>query len=90
MVTITIYKPVYGTFVYIRDSYIKEAKRKNVPLHIIIPGIADSIISVSDWLKDAKILFKEFKIPGHPMKLYGNHVPIRDGDPTTHLHSKEE
>lgn len=74
-VDINIRKPVYGNFCYIRDKYIKQAKVQRKWLRITTPnGIG--YCSPDWWQGTGKRLAKEFKIPGSPMILYGNHVPI--------------
>lgn len=73
-IDIVITKPIHTTFVYVRDLYIEKAKREYKFLKITIPGVAERICSPADWVRDAKIMYKEFKIPGQPMKLYGNYV----------------
>lgn len=70
-ISVYINKPLYASFVYVRDKYIKEAKNKNCRLKISCPT-ETCLVTADEWLKDAKMIEKEFLIPGHPMKLYGN------------------
>lgn len=74
-IDINIRKPVFGNFCYIRETYIKQARREGKLLKITTPN-GTGIISPDDWEKNGKVLLKEFKIPGRPMRLVGNHVPI--------------
>lgn len=72
-VYINIEKPVYGSYVYIRDKYLDHAIAHKIPLRIEIPqGIY--IIDPKVWIKTGEKIEKVFLIPEHPMKLYGNHV----------------
>jgi len=78
-IQVTINKPLYGTMAYIRKKYIKEAKRQKKFLRITIPE-GSMIVSAKQWLKNAKVMEKEFLIPGHPMKLFGNFVKVEKTD----------
>lgn len=75
-VLVEIRKPLDGrTYVGIRDSYIREAKRLGVPLEIRIPlGVA--VVSPEDWLAKAKPAKMYRKYP-QPMTMYYGHVPIK-------------
>lgn len=73
MVEVKIEKPLYGTMVYIRDKYLKQAIKENGPLTIICAG-KKYMVGPYKWLEDAKKMEKEFLIPGKPMVLYGNHL----------------
>jgi hypothetical protein len=74
-IEIKIYKPLYGTFCYIRDTYIWEAQRTGKKLRITVPqGVG--IMTAEEWLNGAKRMEKVFKIPTKPMILYGNEVKI--------------
>lgn len=73
-IDIVINKPMFGTFVYVRELYILKAQREHRFLKITIPGVAEIICTPSQWLENAKIMDKEFKIKGEPMRLYGNYV----------------
>ena len=74
-VKVNIRKPVYGNFCYIRDTYIRQARDKNIPLEITVPD-GTATMTVAQWMDGAKRLEKVFKIKNHPMILYGNHVLI--------------
>lgn len=74
-VDVRIVKPVYGTFVYIRDKYVEMAIEKGAMLRISIPqGVA--IVDPKEWKKNGKVMKKVFKIPSKPMILYGGNVPL--------------
>lgn len=73
-IDITIKKPVYGTFVYVRDIYIEQAIREGKKLKVSIPqGVA---ITEPEWWKQGQKLEKVFRIPDKPMILYGRHLPL--------------
>jgi len=72
-IEVYIQKPVYGSFCYVRDKYLKQAKREGKLLKISCPD-ASCIVSWSDWLSDAKRMEKVFLQPTNPMVLYGNSV----------------
>lgn len=74
-VEVDIRKPLYGNFVYIRDKYIRQAINEGKQLMIQVPtgtGIHDP----REWIRTGKKMLKEFKIPGRPMTLWGNHVEL--------------
>ena len=66
-----IRKPIYGTYVGVRDKYIFKAKREHKKLRITIPQ-GEVIISPEKFLRGATRIEKVFKIPTHPMVLYCN------------------
>lgn len=72
-INVYIQKPVYGTFCYVRDKYLKQAKRENKHLKISCPN-ASCIVSATEWLSDAKRMEKVFLQPDNPMILYGNDI----------------
>ncbi len=75
-INIEIRKPIYANYIAIRDKYLLEAKRTKKLLRITIPA-GTAIVSYATWMKDAKLIEKEFKIPGHPMKLWANFLQVR-------------
>lgn len=75
-IDINIKNPLYGDFVYVRDKFIKQAQQERKLLRITTPN-GTGLVTPKQWLKDAKKMEKEFKIPGVPMILWGNYVPIR-------------
>ena len=83
MEKIQIFKPVYGTFVYLREATLQKAIRNNEPVEVTIPqGVA--IIDPKKWIETGKRLEKVFKIPNQPMLLIGNSVPLEDIKPPHH------
>lgn len=77
MEKVNILKPVYGNFVYIRESILKKAIQKGEGLEVTIPA-GSAVIDPKKWIETGKRLEKVFKIPGVPMILIGNHVPIEE------------
>ena len=81
-IDINIGKPVYetdkGSFVYIRDKFIKQAQKENKYLRITVPK-GTGIVTPNKWMKNAKKLEQIFKIPTSPMVLYGNVIEVSQG-----------
>lgn len=77
-INIHIQRPIYGTFCYVRDKYLKQAKREGKFLKISCPN-ASCIVSVTEWLSDAKRIEKVFLQPDNPMVLYGNDISKFEG-----------
>lgn len=73
MVSVFINKPVYGTFVYIRKSYLEQAKEEGTDIKIECPGHV-CIVNPQKWIDEGQRIDKVFKIPDHPMILWGNHI----------------
>jgi hypothetical protein len=73
VIKVYIYKPVYQTFVYVREKYLKQAKREGTKIEITCPD-HKCIVSPDVWMKEGKRLEKVFKDPDHPMVLWGNLV----------------
>jgi len=80
-IIVDIKKPLFDyenvDFVYIRNKYIKEAKRKNLYLKIITPK-GTHYTTPQDWMKGCKKIEKVFKFPDRPMKLVGNYAIPND------------
>ena len=77
MKTIEIKKPIYGTYVAIRDKYLKEAQRYRKMLTIATWVNGKRIkarVSPSEWKKTGKRIRRVFLIPNHPMTLWANHL----------------
>lgn len=87
-VEVYIAKPLYGTKVYIRDKYVDQAIRERKQLKITIPE-GSGVVDPAEWKRNGDVLLKEFKIPGHPLKLYGGHVPLPDKKGTIVEKSKQ-
>ena len=72
-IEVTFTKPLHDNFLFLRDKYIKQAKREKKLLKIITPaGI--HYTTPKDWLKGAKYLEQEFRIPGVPLRMWGNYA----------------
>ena len=80
-VNITIKKPLYGTFCYIRDIYLKQAIRENKKLRITIPQ-GTALHDPKEWVRTGNLMWKIFKIPDKPMELWGNYVKLEDNEQT--------
>lgn len=80
-IDIRIFKPVYevdkGSFVYINEKFIKQARREGKDLRITVPR-GTGTCTVAKWMKNAKKMEKIFNIPTVPMILYGNIVEVTD------------
>jgi hypothetical protein len=74
-IEVTIKKPLFNNFCYIRDIYVNQAKRAHIPLRITIPQ-GTAIMSAQEWMDGAKEMKKVFKQPDNPMVLYGNYVRL--------------
>lgn len=77
MIEVFIKKPLYGTYVQVRDKYLLQAIREHTD--IIIKTEVDGkqyscTVSPLLWIRDGKKYLKEFLIPGKPMTLYGNSI----------------
>ena len=82
-ISINIHRPIYGTYVGVRDKFIFKAKREHKKLRITIPQ-GEVIISPESYLHGATRIEKVFKIPDRPMVLYcktldlDKHTPPED------------
>jgi hypothetical protein len=77
---INIRKPIYGTYVGIREKYLWKAKREKKLLKIEIPqGVC--IISPDKFLKGSRRIEKVFKIPTKPMVLYCRELTLTKQNP---------
>ncbi len=75
VVKVDIQKPLYGTYVTIREETIDFAIKTNALLEIHIPqGVAT--VDPLRWKRDGKRMTKVFLYPDRPMVLYGGHVPL--------------
>jgi len=74
-ITVNILKPIYGTYVGIRDKYIFKAKREKKDLFIRIPQ-GTCTISPAKFLRGATRIEKVFLIPDKPMVLYCNTIHV--------------
>jgi len=81
-IDVKIDKPLYGTFVYIRDKYLNQAKSSGWPLRITTPhGVG--VMSYESFMRGAKKMEKVFLIPEKPMILYGNFIRMEENENTS-------
>lgn len=85
-ITVTINKPLYDNYVNIRDTYLKKALQQHAYLRIIIPQ-GEAVVDPREWVATGKRVEQVFKIPGKPMVLYGNFVPLKN---YTHEEKKQK
>jgi len=74
-ITITIKKPLYGTYVYLNGNIVDRAIRTSSMLEIEIPR-GKAIVDPVKWKANGKVMKKVFKFPDNPMILYGGNVPL--------------
>ena len=73
-IPITINKPLYDNFCYIRDSYIKQASAEGKWLKITTPnGVG---FCSPSWMMGGKKMTKVFKYANNPMILLGREIPL--------------
>ena len=75
---ITIKKPLYGNYVYIRHEVLRDAHmayQKGARVVVKIPQGEGEIIPL-EWKKNGKVMKKVFLRPDEPMVLYGGFVPL--------------
>lgn len=88
-VDVVIKKPMYGTYVYIRDKYVDMAIKMKTKLRITIPqGVA--LVDPLEWKKNGKRMEKVFRNPNEPMVLYGGHVPLKLEDKQPKVYAAEQ
>lgn len=72
MISIKINKPIYATYIAIRDKYLDQAIRLKTHIRVEIPqGVY--LVDPKKWIKTGRKQEKVFLIPGKPMVLYENH-----------------
>lgn len=74
-IEIEIKKPLYGSFVYIREEFLKKAMNQNTFLKVTIPQ-GQYLVDPRTWMASGKRMEKVFKIPTRPMILWGNEVKL--------------
>lgn len=80
-IDIHIHKPLYGSFVYIREKYVDLAIKKGKLLKITIPeGTFER--DPKEWKETGQRIEKVFLKPDEPMVLWGNHVVKLKGKET--------
>jgi uncharacterized protein YcgI (DUF1989 family) len=75
LVKVTIRKPMYGNYVYINGTFIDKAIRAGAMMEITVPA-GKAVVDPKKWKANGKIMKKVFRIPDHPMILYGGEVPV--------------
>lgn len=89
-IEVTIKKPLYDYegryFVYIRDKYLKQAK-KGKTLKINVPK-GSAYYSYEEWMKGCKKMEQVFKFEDRPMKLVGNYLEVGHGKPDSNNYLK--
>jgi hypothetical protein len=77
MQEVFIKKPLYGRFVYIRDTILNEAIRRREKLLVKIPDCS-AIVDPYTWkieaIKNSKVMKKVFNYSEYPMILFGGYV----------------
>jgi len=73
-VEINIHKPLYGTYVYIRNKHLDYAMKHEIPLKVTIPEGTYIVSDVFEWIRTGQRQEKVFLIPDKPMVLWGNHL----------------
>ena len=85
-IEVTIRRPLFKFqerfFVYIRDKYLKQAKRKGKLLKINVPE-GSAYYSYDEWMKGCRRMEQVFRFPDRPLKLIGNYLEISHGVPST-------
>lgn len=67
-------------FIYLRDKYLREARRTGKLLSIKTPqGVG--FYTYEEWMKGAKRMEQVFKFPDRPLKLIGNYFVPNHGQP---------
>lgn len=83
-IEISIGKPLFeyegGHFIYIRDKYLREAKKTGKPMRIKTPE-GEALYTYEEWMKGAKRMEQVFKFPDHPLLLWGNYWVNGYGQP---------
>ena len=72
MINIKINKPIYGTYIAIRDKYLNQALKLKTDLRVEIPQ-GTYIVNPRKWIKTGRKQEKVFLIPDQPMILWENH-----------------
>jgi hypothetical protein len=67
-----INKPIYGTYIAIRDKYLNQAIKLKTDLRVTIPQ-GTYIVNPKKWIKTGRKQEKVFLIPDQPMILWENH-----------------
>ena len=74
-IIITIHKPVYGRFCYIRDKWLRHAIDDKKDLYVVFSELNETYkCNAKKWKNTGQRHEQVFKIPDCPMVLYGNHA----------------
>lgn len=68
-------KPLFGSKYYVRDKYIKMARRYHKTLVLDTPD-GKATYTAKQWMKGAEKMEKVFNFPDNPMILWGKHIRI--------------
>lgn len=71
MIEVTIKKPLFGTKVYIREKFLRQAAKEHTVVRVTCQGIA-YLVEPKEWVKTGDMMKKVFLIPEKPMVLWGN------------------
>lgn len=83
-IEISFSKPLFeyegGQFLYLRDKYLREARRTGKPMRIKTPE-GEALYTYEEWMEGAKRMEEVFKFPSSPMILWGNYWVANHGQP---------
>lgn len=95
-----IRKPIWGTYVTIRDVVVDGAIKKRKLMRVKITGVGEAIVHPTAWKERAQeasaagdknaVMKKVFLKPNEPMVLYGGTVPIEIKEKETQKEKKEK
>jgi hypothetical protein len=77
---IDIRKPLYGSFVNLREDHLKQAIKKGETFYVSIKGGPKVKIDPQEWIKTGKKVEQVFRFKDRPMKLVGNYVQTKTQD----------
>lgn len=89
-IQVVIQKPLFGSYVYVRDIYLKQAIAEHKNLSIIIPSQGQFEHDPRAWIKTGKRMEKVFKIKNRPMVLYGNYADNKPVATSKETHKDKE
>lgn len=70
----TIDKPLSGTFVAVRDTYINMAIKRHTKMKVCIKDVGCEVVDPVKWKETGKRIEMVFLFPDNPMILYENTV----------------
>ena len=80
MKEIEILKPLHGSYICIRESYLLSGPRMKVK----IPQ-GEAVIDTSEWMKTGKKMEKVYLYEDRPMRLVCNYLPVEFKDDEAQL-----